>query len=529
MLTQIRIMSRLELSNLFGWNVLRFSRDRRQKRKAAAMMLLWFLLVLYMAFYMGALSYGLVRLDCGSAVPAYLVVLSGLLIISFGLLKAGGLIFRREGYEILCSLPLTRTAVVTGRLCRMYVEDLAFTLVVMVPGLAVYAWLLRPGPGFYLTAMAAVWTVPLIPMAGAILIGGVIAGIASGMRRKGLVTAGLSVLMVVAILVGTSRLSALEGNPDPEMLQRMAESVTAVLGRIYPPAVWLGRALTEESLLWGLGWAGMSLAVFAGVAAGVCVCFDGICRRLNRDSARHDYRMGRLKTDSMMLALCKREFRRYFASGIYVTNTIIGPVLGCVFSGVLLAGGKDVLEKIFPPGMKEELLIPFILGLMFSMMMPTSVSISMEGKNWWILKSLPLSAKNILDGKMGMSLGLVFPFYLASELMLWAALKPSPGELIWLVLIPAALPVFTCVFGITVNLHFPVLDWDSEVCVVKQSLSALIGGMSGLVLALAGIAGALLIPGTYSGLFRSGFCGALLLGAALLYWRNARYDIWDRI
>lgn len=529
MLTQIRIMSRLELSNLFGWNVMRFSRDRRQKRKAAAMMLLWLLVVLYMAFYMGALSYGLVRLGCGSAVPAYLVVLSGLLIISFGLLKAGGLIFRREGYEILCSLPLARTAVVMGRLCRMYVEDLALTMVVMVPGLAVYAWLVRPGPGFYLTAVMTVWSVPLLPMAGAILIGGVIAGIASGMRRKGLVTAGLSVLMVVAVLVGTSRLSALEGNPDPEMLQRMAQSVTAVLGRVYPPAVWLGEALTEGSPLLGLCWAGMSLAVSAGVAAGVCVCFDGICRRLNRDSARHDYRMGRLKTDSMMLALCKREFRRYFSSGIYVTNTIIGPVLGCVFSGVLLAGGKDVLGKMLPTVLKAELLIPFVMAMLFSMMIPTSVSISMEGKHWWILKSLPLSAKQILDGKLGMSLSLVLPFYLASELMLWIALKPGPGELIWLLLIPAALTVFSCVFGIAVNLRFPVTEWDSEVSVVKQSMSALVGGMSGLVLAFVGIAGALLIPEAYAVLFRGGFCAALLLGAALLYGSNNRFDIWERI
>lgn len=529
MLKQIRIMSRLELSNLFGWNTLRFTRDRKQKRKAAAILLLCILLVIFLAFYMGALSYGLIRMGCGAAVPAYLIALSGILILSFGLLKAGGILFRKEGYEILCSLPLKKTAVVAGRLCRMYVEDLLFTLSVMLPGLAVYAWLLRPGIGFYLTAAASVWAVPLLPMTAAALLGGIITGIASGMRRKGLVTAGLSLLLVIGILYGTSRLSALEGNPDPEMLQKLAETLTEMLGRGYPPAVWLGRALTGGSLLTGLGWAGMSLAVFGGAAAGISVFFDGICRRLYRDSARHDYRMGRLKADSLLPALCKRELRRYFSSGVYVTNTIIGPVLGCVFSGFLLAGGKEALGRMFSPGLKAELLVPFLLAVLLSMMMPASVSISMEGKYWWILKSLPLSAKNILDGKMGMSLGLVFPFYLASELMLWIGLKPEPGELFWLLLIPAAMILFCCVFGITVNLRFPVTDWDSEVSVVKQSVSALGGAASGVVLTFAGIAGTLALPEAYSVLFRGGFCGALLLGAVLLYRKNSGCDLRDRI
>ncbi|MCM1189872.1 MAG: hypothetical protein NC541_11325 [bacterium] len=524
MLKQIRIMCRLELSNLFGWNVLRFSGDGKQKRRAAFTTGSWVLVALLIAFYMGIMSYSLILMNCGSAVPVYLTVVCGLLLFVSGLLKAGGLLFRREGYEILCSLPLTKAAVVTGRLCRMYVENLALTLAVMLPGLAVYARYLRPGAGFYLAALAAVWAVPLLPMAGAALLGGVIAGIASGMRRRGLVTAGLSVLFVIGVLYGTARLSALEGNPDPELLQRMAETVTEVIGRIYPPAVWLGRALTKESPLWGLCWAAGSLAAFGGAAAGICVFFDGICRRLSRDSAKHDYRMGRQKANPLLTALWKREFRRYFSSGVYVTNTIIGPVLACVFSGVLLAGGKEALEGVLPGELGTGLLAPFALAAVLSMMMPACVSVSMEGKSWWILKSLPLSAKNILDGKLLMNLILVFPFWLVSEILLGLAFRPGPGELLWFLLIPAALTVFNCVFGLTVNLRFPVTEWDNEVAVVKQSISALIGGLGGLIPAFVGMVGAVLIPEEYSAVFPGAFCGAILLGAALLYRRNCKVD-----
>lgn len=79
-----------------------------------------------------------------------------------------------------------------------------------------------------------------------------------------------------------------------------------------------------------------------------------------------------------------------------------------------------------------------------------------------------------------MNLLLILPFYVLSELLLIFALKPGAGELLWLILIPAEIILFSCVYGITVNLHFPVLEWESEVRIVKQSASAMLGEWAGL-------------------------------------------------
>ncbi len=528
MRTQIMILTKLELCNLYGLNALRFSKDRGARRKSLGMLAVWGLLLIMMAFYMGGLTYGLVCLGLEEAALAYLITICSFLIFFFGMLKEGSVLFRKEGYDILCALPLPRGAIAVSRLLKMYAEYFLLTLAVLLPGVIVYAWNVRPGVPFYLAGILSIWSVPLIPMAAAVLAGTVITGISSRMRHKSLAASALSIIAVVGILYGVSRLSALEGHINPEMLQNLSETVMALLAKIYPPAVWLGTSISRGKIFEAILRAGLSLAVSVAVAATVTLSFRKICQGLHSVTAKHSWQMGELKVDCVLSSLCKREFCRYFSSSIYVTNTIIGPIMGCVLSGGLLAAGPEALKSVWPLPASPVHFIPFTVAGMFCMMPATATSVSMEGKNWWIVKSLPLSAKNILDAKLLMNLLLVLPFYLLSELLLILALRPGPGDLLWLVLIPAVMILFSCVFGIAVNLRFPVLEWESEVRVVKQSASAMLGGMGGFILALLCTLAVGIVPGTYVGYVKTGVCVVIPIATIALYHQNNRFDIREK-
>lgn len=202
--------------------------------------------------------------------------------------------------------------------------------------------------------------------------------------------------------------------------------------------------------------------------------------------------------------------------------------MGCLLSGMLLFLGMDSLEAYFLIPGDVGLLVPFLLAGVFCMMTVTSTSISMEGKNWWIARSLPLSAKHIFDAKILMNLLLMLPFYLLSEGMLVLAIRPGILEAVWMFLIPAVMIVFSCVYGITVNLHFPVLNWESEVAVVKQSASAVLGGIGGFVLAILCMVAALVIPEEYSNVLRGSVCVVLILATVVLYRGNNRHAMaWE--
>lgn len=518
-----KALTKLELCNFYGLNTFRFSRDQKSKKKSLFLLAGWLLVLSILFFYIGFLSYILILLGLSDVLPAYLAALSSLILFFFDALKAGSVIFRKNGYDMLCSLPIPHTAIVLSRFLRMYLEDLGFTAGTLLPGLAVYVWMLRPGRTFYLLSLLAMLLIPLLPMAAAILIGTLVTAVSSRMKHKSLAMTVLSILAVFAVMAVSSLLSSMGNQITADMLKELSALVLSLLEKIYPPAVWLGMAVVHGDFLRLLLCAAVFAAILMPVLFLVSARFHWISQNLYGTFAKHDYQMGTLSRHSVTSALCRREFRRYFSSSVYVTNTIVGPLVGVICSGILLFTDTDaIFTGLSAVSMHLYNLIPFMLAGIFCTMTTTSTSISMEGKNWWLIKSLPLTTRTILDAKIWMNLLLFLPFYLISELLLILALKPNGLQLIWFLLIPAIVILFSCVYGITVNLHFPVMDWDHEASVVKRSVSAMLGGMGGFILSILCIVAICLIPETYTLFFQVGIC-VILIGATIcLYQLNNR-------
>lgn len=523
MFTQIKILTRLELCNFAGFNVTRYTKNEKQKKKACLMFLLGVFLVAMLFFYIGAYTYGLIYLGLSDVVFAYLILFTSLFILLFGMLKSGSVLFKKEGYESICAMPLSKTAIVVSRFLKMYVTDAAFTLAIMLPGTAVYAWMKKPGALFYVLVVVGAFFVPLIPMAIATFLGAFVTAISSRMKHKSLVSAALFLLLCVLFLLASTQASHLEGELDTSMLVNLSDQVMAVLEMVYPPAVWFGTAIvTGDILKWLLNIV-LFLAVAAVVVAVVSVGFQSICRGLYATTAKHNYKMQKQQESALLAALCRREFKRYFASSIYVVNTIIGPVMGTILCAVLFFVGDDFIVNQMPIQIDVGGLMPFLMAATFALMPTTATSISMEGKNWWIVNSLPLSTKNIIDAKILMNLILVFPFYLVSEVLLTLAVKPSPIELLWQMIVPVILILFFAVCGITVNLYLPVFDWEDETSVVKQSASSMISCFGVMAVSILMIVGMIVIPAQYVILAKAVICAATLLGTIVLYRKITKF------
>jgi ABC-2 type transport system permease protein len=176
-----------------------------------------------------------------------------------------------------------------------------------------------------------------------------------------------------------------------------------------------------------------------------------------------------------------REIRRYFSSVVYVTNTLVGNVLMVLLAAAILIMGTDDVEKALGiPGIVSRAL-PVLLGMLPAMMPMTSCAISMEGKQWWMMRTLPVSGKSITRSMVFANILVAFPFYLVSELLLVIALKPDVVSLLWLLAVPAVYIIFSARIGIVINCKFPVFDWENETRVVKQSASTLVAMLVGMV------------------------------------------------
>ncbi len=523
MLRQIKNLSKIQLCNLYGFNVLRHTKDKKTKFKSIALGFVWLLLILMITAYIGGYSYMFILIGMSDILPAFLIALSSMIIFFFGIFKAGSVIFQKNSYDILCSLPVSQTAIVVSRFIRMYVEDLLLTLVLMLPGLAVYACFIPTSISFYAIAAIEILAIPLLPITAATFIGALVGAISSRMKHKNLVSTLLTIIVVLAMLIGTAQIPSVESEFTMEMLAELSNTVVSMLGSIYPPAVAMGAAMINGDFVTCLACMGVFLAIFVVMTAILSLSFHAICRGLFSTSAKHNYRMETLKKNSVLSTLYKKEFKRYFASSIYVTNTIIGPIMVTALSVAILVMGIDYINEL---GLPIDItgLLPFVLAAILCLSTTTCCSISMEGKEWWIVKSLPIKTKTILDSKILLNLSVFGPFYIVSEILLIIALKPSLLDALWLIAIPAIMLVFACVFGITVNLHFPVFNWENETAVVKQGISVLLG-MCGSLLTLISAVPVVLIKDVSPDLIKLAICAVFLIITALLYKKNNSTDL----
>ena len=112
----------------------------------------------------------------------------------------------------------------------------------------------------------------------------------------------------------------------------------------------------------------------------------------------------------------------------------------------------------------------------------------MEGRNWWLMQTLPVKEKDILFSKVAANLVVVAPLYLVSEIILILALKPGFINTLYLLIVPALYALFGAVAGVLINRKLPVFDWENETRVVKQSASTFLSMLLGMIVGMGPLA-----------------------------------------
>lgn len=526
---QIKILTKLELCNLYGFNVLRHIKDPGQKKKNKVFLCIIVVLLLMALSYIVSLCAGLGILGAAEVIPAYLITISCVFILFLDVFKIGGVIFCQKGYDMLASLPLSDGAIVVSRFMRMYVESLIVSGFIFVPGMMVYAVFEKPDLLMVVTFLLTMILVPLLPLSVAVFLGTLVTAIASRMKHKSLAEAGIALVVVIGILLLSVKTGGMEEEFTTEMFARMTELVTNAIGRIYPPAIFLGNAINTGDILSCLLYGLLSVAVVTVVMWIVTKNYHTICRNLYAVQTKHNYRIGKQKLSSVKKAVLQREARRYFASGPYVSNTIIGPAMGAAGAvAMLFVDLETEIAKVTSQAQVElnfMAAIPLMLTAVMAMMNAVCISVSMEGKEWWIIKTLPLETKTILDAKLIFNLLLIAPFFAVAQICLAFALKTEPLAFVFSLILSMLLIVFSCVFGLWINLLFPKLDWENETVAVKQSAASFLGGIGGVLVTFLFVTPVLLISKQFEIPVYAAEIVLLLLVNRILYRKNIRMDL----
>jgi ABC-2 type transport system permease protein len=242
-----------------------------------------------------------------------------------------------------------------------------------------------------------------------------------------------------------------------------------MIASAYPPAVWFQNALTSGSLPDILYLVLLTVASIGVLLLWLGKNFVTINSRIKSKPRGETFVMRRQVRSGKISALFKREFARYFSSTIYVVNTAFSYVMLLAAGVALLVKADAVAEYLNMPELTTAIAaVPFGLGWIVSMGVTTASAISMEGKSLWIIKSMPVSARDWLLSKLMVTLSMAIPSILITSTLVVIGLKPNLMDAIWLYVVPLVFAVSFGVFGLWLNIRMPRLDWKTEAEAVKQ-------------------------------------------------------------
>ena len=510
------ILTKIQLLSLFGINKLRHSGDEEANKKRRRGILM--LAVVAIAFgnmsvtYSGMLAVGLKPIGALPLMLGLMMMASSALVLMMTVFSGKNVLFAFGDYDMQMSWPVSVRAIASSRFTTMYAYNIAYTLLLLLPAGVIYAVHALPPLWYYPLFLVLMLLVPAIPTAIGCILSIGIAVLTAGRRANAMLTSVLQIVAALAIMFLSMRSSVAIEN-----IASVAEQLSDRVGGLYPFALWFQNALADGDGVSLLLFAASCLAAIAAVVLLLGALLKPIGTRLiTRHHTGKAYRTGNERRSGMVTALFRKELKRYFASAIYVTNTLFGMVM-LIIGGVaaLIIGADRILPLLTMAGMDVSIL-PLLLGVLLLMSCTTNSSISMEGKQLWIVKSLPIPVRELFLSKILVNIVVILLPCWVGATMLGIALHTSGIDWLYLYLLPAAYVCFDAVFGLFVNLNMPKFDWKNETEVVKQSSACFVTLMGGMGISIVPIALYFVIGQSWI----YPVCALVLFAVAYVLWRR---------
>jgi len=295
-------------------------------------------------------------------------------------------------------------------------------------------------------------------------------------------------------------------NIDPELIADAMMGNTAVvtsINWILPSNSFAARAIAENNLIFqavNFGITIVAIIIFFILAKilyikgviGLSESGSNVKKMTVEDISRS------AQGQSQFRSYLAKEFRLLFRSPAALLNCVLGafimPIM--IFAMLFIQGQGAIfgeLQDLIDFSNSRTLAMSFIvmssLGILAANMVTiTSTAISREGKNFFVMKYIPMSYRTQLNAKAFSGIIISFVvllFYLAALIVII-----SPPIHLILICVLLALPNLVTInyLGLLIDLAKPKLVWDNEQVAVKQNWNAIIPMFGGWALVIAMVA-----------------------------------------
>ncbi|MEG0702632.1 MAG: hypothetical protein RR449_03600 [Christensenella sp.] len=472
----------------FGFNKAKYSHDKRAKSTGLTVVMVFSYVMIAGAVF--GMSFGLMQslkpIGAEYMVLNIMMMAASLTTLFTTIFKVNGTLFGFKDYDLQMALPIKISTLITSRILILYGLNILFVGGIMIPAGVAYAITVQPMAAFYPIFIVTLLAIPLLPIIIATIIGTLVAFAASRFKRKNGLTVIFSVVAFMAFMIIWM---GFWSKSESIMIDfaNISGMINDILLKVYPLTALYGAAVSGSNVVALLGFLLISFGAFAVFVLIVARVFNKINTSITTNRTASNYKMTALNEASPKRALYRKELKRYFSSSQYVLNTAAGPLLLIVASVVLLVGGTSVFGAYSEIPQFQALLnvaAPMGIALFLTISCTTAASVSLEGKNLWIVRSLPVDTRLILKSKLNVAFVLYYPTILICGTLFNIALKPNLLYIILMYLIPLAYGYFTALFGLKMNIANATFDWTNEITVIKQSKSILYTMLIGMLITI---------------------------------------------
>ena len=410
------------------------------------------------------------------------VTITTILTLVEGIYKSGSLLFNCKDDDLLLSLPIKKSTVLFIRVFKFYIFELMYNSLFLIPAMVVYVTNVKVEGTFYLSSILALLLLPIIPIVISCIIGGIISHTSSKFKFKNFAQIALTMIFLVFLFYLSFNLEGMISK-----LGENAGNINDTITKIYYPAAAYIKLATNFNILDLLLFVFIHLAIFTVSI----VIFSNIYFKINsKIKVVKKYKTtGKyiIKKNSPMIALIKKELKKFLSTPVFVINSAFGLVL-FVGACIIIALKFDSIPSILAENEIEitvEQIKTYIPALIFAlicfaslMSSITSSMISLEGKSFNILKSLPIKPITIIMAKVLTSIIIMLPFILVGDLIFIVRFRLSLWQTLMILIASVVLPLVSEVFGIIVNIKHPKMDAENDTEVVKQSTSTMVAVMT---------------------------------------------------
>lgn len=410
-------------------------------------------------------------------------------ILTEGVYKSGDLLFNPRDNDMLLAMPIRKPVIILARLVKFYVFELLYCLIFLLPAIIAYAVNIPVGPSYYLVAATMLLLVPVIPIAVSCVVGLITTAIAARFRRKAFLQV---ILSFVALFAFAAMILAINANSGASGMMMVSDKITEFY---YPASAFVGLATNFDI------WQYLLFVVINLVVVGVAVFLIsrfyfqivtriGTVKRAKNVAVNYEF-----KRHSQTYAMARKELNRYFNTPVLLMNTALGLVLFLVAVGALCFKFDDIVASMtssvenFP--LTPDELRAYVPSVAFAMVafaslmtFITATMISLEGKAFNMLKSMPISGKKVIMTKVLAAMLLIVPVTALGSIVMCLRFQVGVVEGILVLVAVVAIPLVTELIGILIDLKYARFDAETDAVVVKQSAGVMVATFLGLGMVL---------------------------------------------